>query len=151
MKSAQENPAPIRVTRGRPGDVEALYRLYSPEKAVSDIAGLHTRERFRALVRSREDLLLVARRGKAVAGALDAEFYPESGFSYFANLVVAKNERRKGVAGLLLDEYERFCRKKGIRSIVTLVYDWNKSMRRLMERRKYGNKGMLVEYVRKLK
>jgi ribosomal protein S18 acetylase RimI-like enzyme len=148
-KRAAAAPA-VTIRRGRAADAKALVALYVREPAVSDFAGLHTTARFRQLVRSRDGILLVAERRGRVVGALDAEIYKESRFSYFANIVVARGWRGRGIGAQLIARYEGMCRRRGVTTILALVYDWNRDMHRVMRRRRYRNNGRLVEYIRKL-
>ncbi len=150
IKCKIDDVAQITITLAKFSDINELFLLYKPEKGVNDFSGLHTKKRFRSLIKSKDDILLVARRKGKIVGALDAEFYDESRFSYFANIVVAKEERRKGIAQLLMDEYERVCRKRKISMIIGLVYDWNKCMHGFMKKRKYKLYGTLAEYLKKL-
>jgi N-acetylglutamate synthase-like GNAT family acetyltransferase len=131
-------------------DVPALHRLYAGEKGVTDFDGMHTLERFRRLVRSKTDIIIVAEYDGKIAGALDAEIYRESAFSYFANIVVAKGMRGKGVGRCLIERYETICRQKKLKAIIALVYDWNRKMHGVMRKARYRNKGMLVEYLKRL-
>jgi N-acetylglutamate synthase-like GNAT family acetyltransferase len=141
---------PIEVRKARPADVPALLRLFRGEKGVTDFAGLHTAARFLSLIRSRTDVIIVASCDGEVVGALDAEIYRESSFSYFANIVVKRGLRGQGIGRRLIDRYEAICREKRISTVVALVYDWNKDMHALMRKRRYGNNGRLVEYVKRL-
>lgn len=140
----------IQIRKGRADDADTLVALYTREPAVSDFAGLHTPERFQHLVRSRSGILLVAECGGRVIGALDAEIYAESSFSYFANIVVARKHRGQGVGSQLMERYEQLCRRRGITTILALVYDWNRDMHQVMRRKRYRNSGRLVEYIKKL-
>ena len=140
----------IRVRKGRADDADTLVALYAREPAVSDFDGLHTPERFRHLARSRSAILLVAECGDRVIGALDAEVYAESSFSYFANIVVARKHRGRGVGSQLMARYEQCCRRRGVTTILALVYDWNRDMHRIMRQKRYRNSGRLVEYIKKL-
>ncbi|OGJ91426.1 MAG: hypothetical protein A2268_00295 [Candidatus Raymondbacteria bacterium RifOxyA12_full_50_37] len=150
MKSSELKQA-VRIRKGRDSDINALLSLYRKERAVSDFVGLHTRARFKRLIRSKDDLLIVAENGQGVAGALDAEFYRESRFSYFANLVVSAKERRNKIGTRLVAAYEQICRKRGITRVVALVYNWNTGMHKLMKRGQYRNSGTLVEYIKTLR
>lgn len=138
------------IRKGRQMDIDQLLRLYRPERAVTDFSGLHTRKRFRCLIQSRNDLLIVAVHKGKILGALDAEFYNESRFSYFANLVVTRDKRKKGIGRRLIREYERICRKRGIKTIAVLVYDFNRKMHGLMKKTRYKDNGKLVEYLKRL-
>jgi len=144
-----DGPA-ITIRKGRVDDAKALVALYIREPAVSDFDGLHTPERFRHLARSRSAILLVAELGGRVIGALDAEIYAESSFSYFANIVVARRHRGQGVGAQLMARYEQLCRQRGVSTILALVYDWNRDMHRIIRRKRYRNSGRLVEYIKKL-
>ena len=140
----------ITIRKGRVDDAKALVALYVREPAVSDFDGLHTPERFQQLARSRSAILLVAECGGRVIGALDAEIYGASRFSYFANIVVARKHRGQGVGSQLMARYEQCCRRRGVTMILALVYDWNRDMHRVMRRKRYRNSGRLVEYIKKL-
>ena len=140
----------VRIRKGRADDAETLVALYSREPAVSDFDGLHTPERFQQLARSRSGILLVADSGGRVIGALDAEIYGASRFSYFANIVVARRHRGRGVGSQLMECYEQCCRRRGVTTILALVYDWNRDMHPVMRRKHYRNNGRLVEYIKKL-
>ena len=74
----------------------------------------------------------------------------ESSFSYFANIVVARRHRGQGVGAHLMARYEQLCRRRGVSTILALVYDWNRDMHRVMRRKRYRNSGRLVEYIKKL-
>ena len=149
MHSTDPCDVPI-IRKGRVEDANTLVALYAREPAVSDFAGLHTPERFQHLARSRSAILLVAECEGCVVGALDAEVYAESNFSYFANIVVARGQRRRGIGSLLMARYEESCRRRGISTILALVYDWNRDMHQVMRRQHYRNSGKLVEYIKKL-
>ena len=140
----------ITIRKGRVDDADALVALYVREPAVSDFDGLHTPERFRQLARARSGILLVAEHGGRVIGALDAEVYGASRFSYFANIVVARRHRGRGIGSQLMARYEQCCRRRGVTTILALVYDWNRDMHRVMRRKRYRNSGRLVEYIKKL-
>jgi ribosomal protein S18 acetylase RimI-like enzyme len=140
----------VKIRKGRVEDARTLVALYARERAVSDFDGLHTAARFQHLARSRQDILLVAERAGRVIGALDAEVYAETHFSYFANIVVAPKHRRQGVGRTLMEHYERICRKRRIRTILALVYDWNHAMHPVMRRTRYRNNGRLIEYIKSL-
>ncbi|MEI6210466.1 MAG: GNAT family N-acetyltransferase [bacterium] len=140
----------IRIRKGRAVDADMLVTLYAREPAVSDFDGLHTPERFRSLARSRSAILLVAECGGRVIAALDAEVYAESKFSYFANIVVVRRHRGQGIGAQLMARYEQCCRRRGITTILALVYDWNRDMHQVMRRKRYRNSGRLVEYIKKL-
>jgi GNAT superfamily N-acetyltransferase len=148
-KKPESTPV-IRLRKGRADDAETLVRLYAREPAVSDFAGLHTPERFRELVRSRSALLIVAEQDGRIIGALDAEIYAASNFSYFANVVVARRHRGRGVGAQLIARYEQACRRRGITTILALVYDWNRTMHRVMRRTRYRASGRLVEYIKRV-
>ena len=140
----------VRIRRGRVDDADTLVALYAREPAVSDFDGLHTPERFQHLARSRSAILLVAECGGRVMGALDAEIYAESRFSYFANIVVARGQRGRGVGAQLMARYEESCRRRGVTTILALVYDWNRDMHRVMRRKRSRTSGKLGEYIKKL-
>ena len=148
MKYATEH---IKIRKAKSKDAGLLLKLYSKEKGVSDFAGLQTKERFLSLVNSKDAVIIVAEKEGKVIGALDAEFYDESRFSYFANIVVSKKERGKGIASKLIKEYEQICKKRGIKTIVALVFDWNKKMHPIMKNKKYKYTGNLREYIKKLR
>ena len=50
----------------------------------------------------------------------------------------------------LMARYEESCRRRGVTTILALVYDWNRDMHRVMRRKRYRNSGKLVEYIKKL-
>ena len=78
-------------------------------------------------------------------GALDTGMFSPG-------LVQAVNQvdRGRGVGSQLMARYDALCLRRGITTILALVYDWNRDMHRVMRRKHYRNSGRLVEYIQKL-
>jgi ribosomal protein S18 acetylase RimI-like enzyme len=95
------------------------------------------------------DILLVAREQGEIAGlawivltrALDRA-------AYLRLLLVAERRQSRGVGGALLEEGERYARKRGCRHMLLLVTATNRGARAFYRRHGYRYVGRLPEFVR---
>jgi len=120
------------ICRATKKDFKELARLCQNVKEIEDFAGQEYDDRYLGYYLTKDKELLVAKIGKKMVGALNAEYEKMAGYTFFVNIIVKKSHRRKGIGRALMRELEKRTREKRIPRIMGFVYDWNKKMHKIM-------------------
>ncbi len=138
----------IKIRNAKKSDISGLIRLYSGIKEIMAFPGeKHEKEYFSDFMKHGR-VLLVAEENKKIMGALNAEIEKE--YVFLNSIVVSKQARKKGIGNLMLNKLEELAKEKKVKSILFLVYDWNRNMRKFCENRKYKPSKKLIIYSKKL-
>src|SRR5205823_4551215 len=100
----------IRITTARKRDIDAIHRLET-----SSFPSPWRREFFESEIHASGRLNLVAWRGDLVIGYLFAMWFFDE--MHVNKIAVAEDERRRGIARVLMDHCFRFAAKHRIKSI----------------------------------
>jgi ribosomal-protein-alanine N-acetyltransferase len=100
----------VRITVARKRDIDAIHQL-----EISAFPAPWRREFFESELRASGRLNLVARRGDHVIGYLFAMWFLDE--MHINKIAVIESERRRGVAGLLMEQCFKFAKTNRIRSI----------------------------------
>jgi len=108
----------VRITSAKKRDIDAIYEL-----ELASFPAPWRREFFESELRATGRLSLVARRGHAVIGYLFAMWFFDE--MHINKIAVTEEERRRGIAGKLMEHCFRFAKANHIRSISLEVRETN--------------------------
>lgn len=94
--------------------------------------------------------MLVYEKGGKIAGFLMAEIWKLKKYSFLSNLYVNPAFRKEGVASKLQQEYENYCKRHKLTTIMALVLLRNRAMRRWCEKHGYAKGHKFFLYEKKL-
>jgi ribosomal protein S18 acetylase RimI-like enzyme len=116
-------------------DIPGLVAMVTEEHPIGEYG--YSEEVFRSLLKDKDTVFLVAIDQHPV-GFLDALIDPGQNRISVKTVMVAKNERRKRVASMLLNEIETLARKQNYSRISFSVGIWNKAMNTLADKMDYA-------------
>jgi len=134
----------MKIRKGNISDFDSLFRFLNetPELQAGEEGNTYTKEWVNAVLTDTErDLVLIAEENNKIIGFLMAELWPKKGYSFFSDIFVVPEFRRKGVATKLLGEYEKIVRHQKMNRIMSWVLTNNKKMHNFMK-----NNGFKKEY-----
>ena len=138
----------IKIRKGKESDIPQLVKLYSGVKEIEDFVGMkYDKGYFMHFIRPKSNMLFVAECDGEICGALNAEM---AEFTFLNNVVVARAWRGKGIGGSLIKRLEQESRRRGNRTLLALVYDWNKPMHKIMRHYDYARGKKTVIYSKKV-
>lgn len=144
--------AEIKVRKGAVRDIPQLIRLYSGVKELADFAGQkHDSNYFISFMKSKNNIVLVAEKDNNIRGALNAEFEDLAGYAFLTNIVVSEQYRNQKVGRVLMKTLEEIVRKRKIKRILGLVYDYNDRMHYIMRHYKYVPTANATLYSKKVR
>jgi len=139
----------MRIRKARLSDFKALYKIgkVTPELRVSEKEVFMTPADFKFAIRNKNGLFLVAQEGKTVVGF---GYCAIEGPDYAAMIydVVIPSFRGCGIGGTLLREKEKWLKKKGIKTVYSLVT--NPKMAKILSHLKYRRGKTLIWMEKKL-
>jgi len=140
----------MKIRKGKLSDSRELLQLLksTPEVQLSWEGNTYTKEWVNAsLIGKEHDFVLIAEENKKIVGFLIAELWKKKKYSFLSDLFVKPDYRKKKVATMLVNEYEKMCRKAKLNSITLLVLTGNKRMQKFIEKRRYkrGNEFYIFE------
>jgi ribosomal protein S18 acetylase RimI-like enzyme len=113
----------MKIRNANLGDLKEILRIKKSEKALNDFYADNA-SYYGYLIR--EGIVIVATDGSRMVGLMGGEKEIEFYHSYIEDLWVAKGYRKKDLAWRLYFEYEKQCRKEGIRYMSAHVSEANK-------------------------
>jgi len=96
------------------------------------------------------NLVLIAQEANKIVGLLIAEIWERKKYSFFVNFVVIPEFQSKRIGTKLYEEYEKYCKKKRLRTITALVQTSNKVMHKFCEKRNFKRGHELYFYEKDL-
>ena len=126
-------------------DLEAMFRL---DEICFEAAFRFSRRTMRAFAEKRDSMVVLAERAEAVAGFVIVHLEECEGerCGYVVTLDVAPDERRRGLAGMLMAEAERRVLEAGVQEMALHVAEGNVGAIRFYEGRGYVLAGREVGF-----
>lgn len=121
----------MKIRRGELRDAKEILRLLNstPELQGGENEGVYTLDFVKGSIKNKDrELVLVAEEEGKLIGFLTAELWKHKGYSFFVDLFVKPEFRKKGVASQLYSKYESILKKLKIKTITGLVLVTNKRM-----------------------
>lgn len=143
----------IKIRKGNKYDAKSLLNMLN---SAYELAGNKDRDFYtydwiiETIKNKKNNLVLVAEVKKEIAGFLIAESWESKRYSYLNDLYVVKSFRKKGIAYLLMNEYEKICKNKKMRNIIYLVNTKNKKMQIFSKKIGYSKGYSFYFYEKKL-
>lgn len=129
----------MRVRRARLSDAETILAIF---KSTPELQGsaegelVYSRDYVRACIKDKKMcLVLVAEEKKKIAGVLHAETWKRKRFSSLEDVAVIPEYRSKGFGTKLYNYYEKYCKKKGLKTVLAFVRITNKKMQKFCDKR----------------
>lgn len=130
----------VRIRQFVPADLEPVLKL---ERATFG-PGAFRREMFLELARRSSGLLLVAERGRTVAGYVAA--FKSGARAEIVSIAVARRQRRSGIGALLLKQALRELARRGVRKAELMVRVDNLAAIRFYQRLGFHRAGRVAGY-----
>jgi len=96
-------------------------------------------------------IVLIAEDKGEIVGFWIAEMWKEREYSFTSDIFVIPEYRTQGVATKLKEEYEKICKKEGIKKILVLALTSNEKMHKFMEKNNYERGSQFYLYDKRLK
>lgn len=144
----------MRFRKGKLADLKELLLLLNktPQLQTSKEGQTYTKEYvWGTLNDKKRNLVLIAEDKKKIIGFLTAEIWKDKKYSYFCDLFVKEGYRKKGIASKLIEQYETYCKKLGIKNFLGQVLTTNKNMQKFIEKRKYKRGNTFYWYERRIR
>ena len=144
----------MKIRKGKLSDLQEVYKTLNKTLELQGGTGGETYSKEwvkTALTDKERELFLIAEEKNKIIGLLSAELWKNKKYSFFLDIFVEPEYRKKGVASALLKEYEEICKDIGIKKFIALVLITNKRMQNFIEKRNYkrGDKFYFYEKNRK--
>ncbi|MCX6710427.1 MAG: GNAT family N-acetyltransferase [Candidatus Woesearchaeota archaeon] len=97
------------------------------------------------------NLVLVADDSGKIGGFLLAEFWKNKSFAEMVALYVKPEYRQRGIATLLVNEFEKVCMERKVTSISALVLVTNKRMQNFMKKKEYKKGNIFYFYGKQIR
>ena len=135
----------MRIRKGQLKDFKELIRVLNNTPQLQDYKDgrCYSEEWVKASIRDQpHNLVLVADDNGKIGGFLLAEFWKNKSFAEMVDLYVKQEYRQRGIATLLVNEFEKVCMERKVTSISALVLVTNKRMQNFMKKKEYkkGNR-----------
>ena len=144
----------MKIRKGKLADLQEVYKILNKTPELHRGAGGEQYSKAwvkTALTDKERELFLIADEKNNVIGLLSAELWKNKKYSFFIDIFVKPEWRKKGVASILLKEYEKICKRMGIKMFMALVLITNKRMQNFIEKREYKKGNKVYFYEKRLK
>jgi len=135
----------MKIRRGKKHDAKELLHLLNktPELQGNKNEKFYTINYVHGCLNVKDKgFVLIAEENKKIIGFLIAEIWKKKEYSFLDDIFVSPEFRRKDIASKLEKEYEKYCKKIKLRSIILLTLVKNKKMQKWCKKHNFvrGNK-----------
>ena len=144
----------MKIRRGKANDIDSIlnlmknvYELRVSKKNDPFVSKSFIRE---YLLDKKMNYVLISEENKKIIGFLFAEIWKKKKFSFFAEITVSPEYRRKGIADKLFDVYERYCKNKKLKVIVAQAHINNKKIIKFNKKKGFKRGETFYYYIKYL-
>jgi len=144
----------MKIRRATKKDAKELYQILNHTK---ELAGGANEETYPmsiitgAIKNKKTDLVLIAEIEKEIAGFHISEVNKHKKLSFTNDIFVKSKFRKMGIAKSLQKEYEKFCKKLGIKNLQIQTQTTNKKMQKVLSKFKFKKGDTFIFYEKILK